>query len=380
MAEKHKHYFVNWIDGMKINKDHFISMENAMIYQQHIVRKSLLHPYNFGILPVIDGESALDISFEVDNNQKITVKVNRCQAITAGGFMIDLDTTAPELSEFEISLEDFDLQDAESESGEFYIVLTINPYGRMPVGNADPKENPPRHPFVIPEYAVSIIAVEQMNKVGFGDFFQVIGKMVIKDNVPVLDKEYIPPCSRVSSDERLLAIDNKLIEFFSKLEVSTILIIRKIHTKQQKSPLASSVLIFAEKIAAFQGSHITKQRLFLKHLPPITLFEAISQFARLLGNTFNTQPPERKEEMINYFSDWCNLKQGELEKLMANTVNFNYNHYEIGSVMSKLMTFIETMSVLFETLSQLEYIGKRRDTQIYIKEEKKSKRSFLADD
>ncbi len=84
--------------------------------------------------------------------------------------------------------------------------------------------------------------------------------------------------------------------------------------------------------------------------------------------------------MINYFSDWCNLKQGELEKLMANTVNFNYNHYEIGSVMSKLMTFIETMSVLFETLSQLEYIGKRRDTQIYIKEEKKSKRSFLADD
>jgi len=38
------------------------------------------------------------------------------------------------------------------------------------------------------------------------------------------------------------------------------------------------------------------------------------------------------------------------------------------------------MAVLFETLSELEYIGKRRDTQIYIKEEEKPKRSFLADD
>lgn len=380
MDEKHKQYFVNWIDGMKINKDHFISMENAMIYQQHIVSKSLINPYNFGILPGIDGESALDISFEINTHNHVNVNVNRCKAITAGGFIIDLDTTAPELSEFEISINDFDLQSAEDNSGEFYIVLKIMPYGRVPVGNADPKENPPRHPYVIPEYGVFIIPVEQMNKAGFGDFFQVIGKLLIKDNVPELDKEYIPPCSRVSSDERLLAIDNKLIEFFSKLEVDIMRIIHKIHAKQQKSPLASSVMLFADKIAAFQGLHITKQRLFLKHLPPVTLFEAISQFARLLRNTFNTQPPERKEEMINYFSDWSNLKQGELEELMISTVNFNYNHYEIAAVMAKMMDFIDTMAVLFETLSHLEYIGKRRDTQIYIKEEEKPKRSFLADD
>ena len=118
----------------------------------------------------------------------------------------------------------------------------------------------------------------------------------------------------------------------------------------------------------------------LKHLPPVALFEVISQFARLLKNLLNTLTPERKEEMINYFTDWCNLKQGELEKLLADTVNFNYNHYEISKVMAKLMDFIETMSLLFGTLSQLDYVGKRRDTQIYIKEEEKPKRSFLAEE
>lgn len=380
MAEKRKHFFVNWIDGMKINKDHFIQTENAMIYQQHLCIRSMVNPYNFGILPGNEEDPGLDISFEISTHNKINVKVNRCMAITAGGFLIDLDLSYPELFGFDISIKDSDLKEVDSKSGSFYIVLKINPYGRMPVGQAEPNEYPPRHPFVVPEYDVSVIPVGQMNKIGFGDYHLVIGKILVKDNVPELDKTYIPPCSRVSSDERLLEINDKLVNFFSKLERDIMVIINKIHAKQQKSPLASSVLLFADKIAAFQGLHITKQRLFLKHLSPVTLFEAISQFARLLRNTFNTQSAESREEMITYFSDWCNLKEGELEKIMADTVQYNYDHFEIASVMSNMMRFIDTMSVLFETLSHLEYIGKRRDTQIYIKEEEKTKRSFLAED
>jgi len=380
MAKKHKHYFINWIDGMKINKDHFISMENAMIYQQNGLGRFLINPYNYGLLPLEEGESSLDISCEIDNENNVNVRVNRCRAITAGGINIDLDTSLPDSSNFEISIKDFDLKDAESNSGEFYIVLKVNPYKRMPVGTANPAENPPRHPYVVPEYSVSVVPVEQMNKAGFGEFFMVIGKLLVKDNISQLAKDYIPPCSRITSDERLMAAENKLMEFLIKLELDITVVIRKIHTKQQKTPLAGSVLQLAEKIAAFQGLELTKQHLFLKYQPPVSLFEAISQFARLLRNTINTEPPERKEEMINYFSDWCNLKQGELEKLLVDTVNFNYNHYEIAALLTKMMTFVETMSVLFETLSHLEYIGKRRDTQIYIKEEGKTKRSFLAED
>jgi hypothetical protein len=380
MAKNHKYYFVNWIDGMKINKNHFIAMENAMIYQQQTVNRFLINQYNYGILPGTDGESSLDMSCRIDTGNLISIRINRCKAVTSGGIIIDLDTVSPELSEFEISLKDFDLNSAESSSGQFYIVLKINPYNRIPLGNADPAENPPRHPLAIPDYGVFIVPAEQMSKNGFGDFFQVVGKLLIKDNVPVVDKDYIPPCARVSGDERLLAVETKLIEFFSKLGLDIMVIIRKIHTKQQKSPLAGSVLYLADKIAAFQGLHMTKQRLYLKHLPPVSLFETISQFGCFLKNTLDTQPPETKEEMINYFSDWCNLKQGELEKLIIDTTNFNYNHYEIATVMSKMVTFIDTMSVLFETLSHLDYIGKRRDTQIYIKEEEKPKKSFLADD
>ena len=207
-----------------------------------------------------------------------------------------------------------------------------------------------------------------------------LARLSVKDNVPEFDKDYVPPCARVSSDERLLALEGRLLEMFSKIELDILVIIRKIHAKEQKTPLAGSVLFLAEKIAALHGLQMTRQRLFMKHSPPVSLFEAVSQFARGLRNTINTETPERKEEMINYFSDWCSMKQGDLDKLIVDAANYGYNHYEIGTVLSKLMTFIETMADLFGTLSQLDYIGKRRDTQIYIKEEGKPKKSFLADD
>lgn len=380
MAKKRKYYFINWIDGMKINKDHFIGIENAMVYQQSFFNKSLITPYNYGILPGVNGELPLDISCRIDSNNHVNVKVNRCRAITEGGIIIDIDGEYDELSEFETSIKDFDLQSVESKSGRYYIVLKVNPYNRIPVGNANPSENPPRHPYVVPDYAVSIVPLEQMGKNGFGDFFQVIGKVVLKDNIPAQDTEYIPPCAGVSANERLLAMESTLLAFYSKLEVDIITIIRKIHTKQQKSPLASSVFYLADKLAAFQGLNMTSQRLYMKHSPPVALFESAVRFASFLKNTLNTLSPESKEELINYFSDWCNLKQGELEKLIVDTSGYNYNHNEISDVMSKMMVFIDTMSVLFETLGHLDYIGKRRDTQIYIKEEEKPRKSFLADD
>jgi hypothetical protein len=380
MTKKHKHYSVNWIDGMKINKDHLIEMENALIFQHYAASKFLINPYNFGILPATDGESSIEISCSISADNHVTIKVLRCRAITSGGILIDLETTIPELYDFEISSKDFDLKASEGNIRQYYIILKTDPYNRVPVGNADPNENPPRHPYVIPEYSVQFIPVEQMNKTGLGDFFLVIGKVIVQDNIPALDKDYVPPCTSVSSSEQLMAFENKLTGFFGRLELDINTIIRKIHTKQQKTPLANSVLVFVDKISEFQALHMTKYRLYLKYLPPVSMFEAISMFAYFLRSTLNALPPENKEELINYFSDWCNLKQGEFEKLMTDIPGLNYNHFEIRSVMSKMMNFIDTMSLLFETLSNLDYIGKRRDTQIYIKEEGKQKKSFLADD
>ena len=279
MAKNQKHYFINWIDGMKITSNHFIEMENAIIYQQHSGDRLLINPYNFGILPSGDGGSALDISCSVDAAGHVNISINRCKAITTGGFIVDIDAGSPELDGLEIGLKDFDLQTLKSTSDRFYIVLKINPYDHIPVGQANPAENPPRHPYAIPEFGVFIVPAEQMNKAGFGDFFLVIGKILIKDGIPVADKDYISPCSKVSADERLRLMETRIAGFFNKLESDIMVIIRKIHTKQQKSPLANSVLLLADKLSFFLASQITQQRLYLKYSSPVALFESVSRFA-----------------------------------------------------------------------------------------------------
>lgn len=118
MARKQKHYFVNWIDGMKINKDHFTGMENAMIWQQNLSGRMLINPYNFGLFSSDEAEPSVDISFRVDANNHVGVTLNRCKAITSGGILIDLDPVSGGPAEFDVSINDFDLQSAESDSGK----------------------------------------------------------------------------------------------------------------------------------------------------------------------------------------------------------------------------------------------------------------------
>lgn len=201
MSEKPKYYSVNWVDGMKINKDHFIDAYNATVYHQYLLGKSMINPYNYGLLPGTGNTPSLDISFEISSSNQIIIKVERCLAITSGGYIIDIDSKESELSVFTINISKEELPSDEDLSGQFYIVLKIDPYDRIPFGEADPKENPPRHPYIIPGYEVAILPVEQMNKIGFGEYYQIIGKIIVKENIPSLDDTYIPPCSRVSCDE-----------------------------------------------------------------------------------------------------------------------------------------------------------------------------------
>jgi hypothetical protein len=379
MEKKQKHYFVNWIDGMKISKDHFIGIENAFVYLQHTWNKSQVNPYNFGLLSTNGDEPALDFSCNIGPDRRLDLTLNRCKALTSGGHLIDIDSAHLELTDFTLRLQNFNMDDIVSGSGQYYIVLKVNPYRRVPVGNADPDENPPRHPFVIPEFDISVIPAEQINKAGFGGYFLVIGKLLETGDKLMPDPDYIPPCSRISSSEKLIAAESRIANLYRNFETNVFIIIKKIHAKQQKTPLANSALYFTDKLTAYFGLNMTGQY-FLKHLPPVFLFETVQRCATFIRNILATLPPENKEELINYFSDWCNLKQGELENIISGCASAEYNHFEISRSMLKMMKFMETMTTLFDTLSTLEYVGKRRDTQIYIKEETKPKKSFLADD
>jgi hypothetical protein len=97
-------------------------------------------------------------------------------------------------------------------------------------------------------------------------------------------------------------------------------------------------------------------------------------------NVTDSFPDEYREEMINYYSDWCNLKQGEFEEILKKALAFEYVHENIKETIIPLLKFMDMMSLLYKTLVGLEYIGKPRELGVYIKEEVKTKRPLFTDD
>ena len=53
-------------------------------------------------------------------------------------------------------------------------------------------------------------------------------------------------------------------------------------------------------------------------------------------------------------------------------------HYEILNNVEQFSEFVQIMTALFAKLESLAYIGKKKETSIFVKEDK-PKRSFLAD-
>jgi len=58
--------------------------------------------------------------------------------------------------------------------------------------------------------------------------------------------------------------------------------------------------------------------------------------------------------------------------MLTSLANFKYDNNDINQNIPKIIRFVKATSTLFETLSKLEFIGKKKDSGIFVKEEPQS--------
>lgn len=380
---------VNWMDGMKINKSHFIAEENAMHFQLAQNTGALLNELNYGLLPVLSGGSGLTMFISTDNQKKIQVRIQKCRAITAGGYYVEFNEetmirgavlSAPIVSE------PVALTELKKKSTQFYIVLTINPFKRVPHGIVDVAEIPPRLPYTLPFTSVDLIPVEDVARNILGGFQLPVGKMTIDDQRVFLEEDYIPPCSSIMSHPELLEIHGGLEQFYGKMEVYCLQIMQKIIQKKQVNELAVIVQKLCENIVSFTALQLAELKSSGVVNPPVSMIIKISSLSRLMKNIMDCYLGAGKEELITYFTEWGNVSQGDLERIIMDLSSHQYDHLDINDSMEKVTEFTRIISGLFHKLSRLEYIGKRKEAGIFVKEEvvnqsapAQKRRSFLAD-
>ena len=365
MSDLSKYKQVNWVDGMKVNKSHFIGQENYFIARINDISDNYLDNNNYGLLPHKgDSNRFLSTNTIIDNQNSLRVMINSCHAITTGGFRIEISKEEPGQGDFTIPNVEttYDLASANDE--DLYMIISVDPFARIPDGKADPSEYPLRQPFVNPQYSLHLMQAEQLESSKLGSNMLIVGKITIKNNKPAIDETYIPPCSSVDSHLKLIDFYTYIDQHISALEKNAVKIIYDINEKHETNILTDIVTYITENLLHFISANITRFRWFLKSKPPIYLIEFVVSFARVLKNAFDIRTAEEKEVSLNYFSEHFNIVPSRFKQLLDNTIGLNYDHTDMYHSVEKAEDFLNVISLLFNELSKMELIaGKKKKAE-----------------
>jgi hypothetical protein len=381
MRKNIKHFPVNWIDGMKINKDHFIAQDNATADALHDTAALNLSPLKYGIVPPsAAGEDNFNVKISLDNQNSLRATVLSVQAITPGGVRINIPALSlPGQQETDgVPATSFQFSPSAGETS-YWVVLTVNPAERRPAGSPDLAEKPPRYPNALPTYQVQVIPGNQYPQFAQHPFSIMIGKVTVNGSQVRVEEEYIPPCVSVSAHPDLIALHAELDQFLSSLELRSSQIVQKIFKKSQQNELSDLVLFLCDRVILYLSQAITSHRWLLVHDSPAALLANVVGLARVMKNTIDLRVGSGKDELMNYLSEWCELKQGELEGMLSNLANLRFDNNDLNKDIQKIAQFVRITGKLFETLSNLEFIGKRKESGIFVKEEQISSPSASQD-
>ena len=379
---------VNWTDGMKINKSHFVSQENAFAFQLMQTASGLLNDCSYGLMP--SNDSGLKLFLSVDNQQQVNLRIQQCRAISRGGFYFQVNdeagvyknalvATVPDLS--------LPFEQLKGRGETFFVVFSVNPYQRIPYGSFDPEEVPARMPYTIPSFHLNLVPVDAGGNIS-GQFHLPVGKLTVDEQRVILDDNYIPPSCTVSSHAELMAIHAGIEQFYSRMESYALQIIQKIHQKKQVNDMSAIVQKLCETMINLIASQLAEIKTLCFNQPPVFMVNKVASMARLFKNTLDFYIGSGKEEFINYCTEWCNVNQVELESSTTNLSNHIYNHLDVNASIDRVLHFTRTILNLFGNLSRLDYIGKKKDTGIFVHEKAMTyeaeqpvvkRRSFLAD-
>ncbi len=378
MIEEIKKFRVNWIDGMKISKDHFNDIQN---YAQEVgkdVASIYLNRNNYGIIPShLSQNSEFEVNLNAHNS--ISVSIQKLRAISTNGARIEINSTTPDVEQ------SFSIEELNNGIEEAYVMISINPNQDNAFGKQNSEEIPPRLPYVNNSFSFLVVDKEEIETSGIAAFQMPIAKIKKMNGSFEVIEKYIPPCITISADQRLLDFYSYTESFLNKIENNCIRIVKKIRMEDNINPIADTIQNVSAQLLTFLGPEITNLKSLRYYNTPTNVINTVMSMARIMKNHIDTYDPKIKESLFIYFGEWTDLKGGDFEKLFTRIINLEYTHYDVFPAVKEISIFIETITKLFDLLTEIDYIGQKKDTGLFVNENKvdqgktDSAPSFLAD-
>ncbi len=357
--EKNLYQPVNWVDGMNINKKHFISQENAFAQNcMNLARLSITN-LNYGLVKSEKGF----LWMEINNELQLLVKFETVRFVFPSGFQLtisdDKDTQRELACELPLS---------ETEA-IYYVVLSTDPFTRQPVGMADASESPIRKPYVSSKLKISLVEENQVSGEPVGLNHIIIGRIAKEEGRWSIDTNYMIASSVLVANPNLVDVHKKAEISLTSIEQYSLDIVNKIRMKQQDNPLAMAFNEICQKLVDYLSVNMSNYRLTIPHQPPVEMVILVMNLARLFKNTINGWKACGKDEFMTYLAEWCNINQGDFEDMLGQMIKNNYDHNRINLSINKSILFLDLLANMLKILSGLDYIGKIIETDLFVKEE-----------
>ncbi|MEO6684996.1 MAG: hypothetical protein ABIN24_03490 [Dyadobacter sp.] len=363
---KFQHMAVNWVDGMKISRQHFVETDNYHIEQVRQMQAAMLTPHNYGLLTEKDSSESLQIQILGDVSQQIRIKISHCFAITPDGSLIEINQKNELITD--TSLIDifakYHLQPNRNQV--FYVIVSVNLFERTVFGSPLENEIPMRHPYTLPTYNVDVVPADTINSQQWSGAGLIVGKIEYNNAELKVINEYIPASLSIKSHKGLKDWYNKFGTYLNDIETYAFRIMQKIKTKSQKSALSDSIQILVEKLINIL---VTNNAVFLRLTPnqtPLEMIVLMIQPVQSIRASLECLTDREKEEVLGYLGEWAEESPGGLEKQILNVIQVPYDHNEIAFSLKITDNFFSMWTALFLKLSQLEFIGKRKGQQVFI--------------
>ncbi|MEX6687653.1 hypothetical protein QTN47_09130 [Danxiaibacter flavus] len=369
-----KYLPVNWADGMKVTRNHFDCTENFVIDNLRDVASVHVNKFNFGLLPPLASGGAMVSDYEVTRTAtgQLQISIHYCQAITPGGVRISI---VGEGIKKNLSLSDLNESGASDENDDWsdrieslYVVIVADPFKKTLVGDPDPEEIPIRHPFTQSYYSVELKNNNEIRGRELGMNHLIIGRLHKTGNSLEKDATFVPPSSTINSCVALIEFHRAICNRMNDLQNISLQIVHKINYKNQKSIVSQNVKAMCNVLLQYCAENYFAMRNMVASLPPVYLLNAISVLANKLLTFIKMLPENEKEELLNYFFEWSDITQVNFLKILDDTIEINYDHYDSGNCFVQSVKMLEDILIVWNKLNSLEFIGQHKES-IIVKEE-----------
>lgn len=355
MIKPINHFAINWIDGMKISQKHFDAQENFIIDTTRDTASLTLNKFNYGLLPTERKEQEEAI-FQVYNTATNDVQliIKNCNAVTAAGYRIVL-------SNYTTSVKSLGGNDTNRTNESHYILIVVNPFDKIAFGDLDPEEIPPRQPHTLPKYHLSLVPISMVDKEHTGGNYLVIGKVRFENNKVKADEHFIPPCTSIQSYPALKSYHSGIVTKLGSLRQYAFKIIKKTPSTQQNTAFAQTVKSLCTALINHFADTYFHFRNIIPEQAPVYMVEVLARQALHLYNATQLIHANQLEEMLNYTYEWSQILPDTLLSQLSTVAEINYDHNDCASHLSKIDTLLNSLERIFSTLSELDYIGQRKE-------------------